>query len=129
MSFTIFLFIIFGIGTWLFSFYLDTNRIKNDLDSRGCKLLSKKWLLFGKGWFGEKNDRIYKVTYLDRDENKHTSFVKTSLFSGVYFSDDTITRYSEKFKEQKSAEEQQRRSLEQENARFKKELEAFKTKS
>lgn len=50
------------------------------------------WSPFGRGWFGEKNDRIYEVRYKDRMGNIHQATVKTSMLSGVYFTDDRIVQ-------------------------------------
>ena len=54
-----------------------------------------RWAPFGKGWWGEGSDRIYRVRYLDPEGNEHHAFCKTSMGSGVYFSDDKIARYSQ----------------------------------
>ena len=49
------------------------------------------WQPFGRGWFGEKGDRIYEVEYTDRDGASHSASCKTSMFSSVYFTDDLTT--------------------------------------
>lgn len=72
----------------------DSDRIKKDIESKGGTLISKERAPFGKGWIGERNDRIYKVVYLDKDGNKHQAFVKTSSGSSVYYSSDEIIEYS-----------------------------------
>jgi hypothetical protein len=88
-------FAIFAILIALFSHAFDNDRVASYIENEmGGKLISKTWEPFGKGWIGEKNDRIYKVLYLDRDGNTHEAFVKTSSFSGVYFSDDKIIQYN-----------------------------------
>jgi hypothetical protein len=68
----------------------DRSRIADYIHSRGGKVLSCHWWPFGPGWFGEKRDRIYEVTYQDADGNQHRAACKTSLMSGVYFTQDAI---------------------------------------
>ena len=79
----IFLLIVIGIAVRLLAGNFDTDRIDEAIKSRGGELISKKWSPLGKGWFGDRSDRIYKVTYLDSTSNKREAFVKTSMFSGV----------------------------------------------
>ena len=50
------------------------------------------WAPFGPGWFGEKSDRIYAVRYLDAEGNEHEAHAKTSLWTGVYFTEDEVVR-------------------------------------
>lgn len=69
---------------------LDGGRIESYVRERGGKLLTRRWAPFGRGWFGEKSDRIYEITYQDRDGNRRAATVKTSLFTGVYFTGDRI---------------------------------------
>jgi hypothetical protein len=78
--------ILFRLAAGMF----DHGRIADYIQSRGGKVLSCHWWPFGPGWFGEKRDRIYEVTYLDADGNQHRAACKTSLMSGVYFTQDTI---------------------------------------
>jgi hypothetical protein len=66
-------FLVLGVGLWALSSSLDS------------------WAPFGKGWFGEKNDRIYEVVYYDARGDQHWATCKTSLLSGVYWADDRIT--------------------------------------
>jgi hypothetical protein len=73
---------------------LDDDRIKTFIENQGGKMISKSWDPFGKGWFGDKSNRIYKVIYLDKDGNKHESYVKTSAFSGVYFTEDKVIEFA-----------------------------------
>jgi hypothetical protein len=77
--------IVAGIAVWIGSMSLDKDRIAAYLAERGSRIVSINWAPFGKGWFGEKNDRIYEVVYYDRDGHQHWATCKTSLFSGVYW--------------------------------------------
>ena len=74
----------------------DHGRIADYIQSRGGKVLSCHWWPFGPGWFGEKRDRIYEVTYLDAEGNQHRAACKTSLMTGVYFTEDTVVAVSKR---------------------------------
>lgn len=69
---------------------LDGDRIDAYLAERGCEVLDRSWAPFGTGWFGEKNDRIYEVVYRDRQGATRRATVKTSMFSGVYLTEDRV---------------------------------------
>lgn len=71
---------------------LDGNRIDGYVRERGGRVLDRSWAPFGRGWFGEKDSRIYQVTYRDREGNVRRASCKTSMFSGVYFTDDVVVR-------------------------------------
>ena len=90
-----FLMIVAFIGLGLFIRLLaggaDHGRIERYVAERGGRLISCEWAPFGKGWIGEKSDRIYRVRYQDADGNDHEASCKTSLFSGVYFTEDRLT--------------------------------------
>jgi hypothetical protein len=72
----------------------DDGRIRQYIASRGGVVQSIQWQPFGRGWFGEKNDRIYLVTYTDSSGDVHEASCKTSLFSGVYLSEDRLIKQS-----------------------------------
>ncbi|MCS7338240.1 MAG: hypothetical protein NZ739_08405 [Verrucomicrobiae bacterium] len=69
---------------------LDKDRIEDYIHSIGGELIDKSWAPFGPGWFGERDSRIYEIVYRDRDGRIHRAHVKTSLFSGVYLTNDRI---------------------------------------
>jgi len=73
---------------------LDDDRIRSYIGARGGRLVSKRWVPFGKGWLGEKNARIYEIKYVDREGDLHTAMCKTSAMSGVYLSDDRVIQQS-----------------------------------
>src|SRR5687768_1769302 len=98
------LFIIGAIVVWFLARAMDSNRVKEYVEARGGKLLQKRWAPFGKGWLGEKSDRIYEVRYLDKDGNVHQASCKTSMWSGVYWTEDRIVRYARKDKDGSSLE-------------------------
>jgi hypothetical protein len=110
---------------------LDHDRVREYVQSRGGRLLEANWAPFGKGWFGEKSDRIYEVRYADADGNEHRASCKTSLFSGVYFTDDRIIRYADDRAEEDHSDDSadgdlQIIALEQENQRLRDELKRLK---
>jgi hypothetical protein len=69
---------------------LDKDRVRAYIEERGGRVVSINWSPFGKGWFGEKNDRIYEVVYYDVAGCQHLATCKTSLFSGVYWTEDRV---------------------------------------
>jgi hypothetical protein len=103
---------------------LDHDRVRQYVEARGGRVLESNWAPFGPGWFGEKSDRIYEVRYLDRDGNEHRAHCKTSMWTGVYFTEDTITRYADRPQPRHS--EPTPSSLEEENRRLREELERLK---
>ena len=72
----------------------DDGRIRQYIASRGGVVQSIQWQPFGRGWVGEKSDRIYLVTYTDSNGDVHEASCKTSLFSGVYLSEDRVIKAS-----------------------------------
>jgi hypothetical protein len=71
---------------------LDQDRVQQYVESRGGKLLTARWAPLGPGWLGEKSDRIYQVRYVDAQGNEHEAHCKTSLWTGVYFTQDSIVK-------------------------------------
>jgi hypothetical protein len=80
-----------GIVLWMLTFGLDKGRITEYVHQRGGRVISISWAPFGRGWFGEKNARIYEVVYYDQGGNQHFATCKTSMWTGVYWTDDKIT--------------------------------------
>ena len=101
---------------------MDHGRIRSYVESRGGTVLDSSWAPFGPGWFGEKSDRIYRVRYLDQDGNEHEAHAKTSMWTGVYFTDDQIVQYADR----PSPTAREAESLEEENRRLREELERLR---
>lgn len=101
----------------------DQDRVKQYIEQRGGKLIAADWAPFGPGWFGEKSDRIYQVRYLDLDGNEHEAFAKTSMWTGVYLTEDRIVKYSKAHGDPEEID-----SLEAENRRLREELARLKRK-
>ena len=74
----------------LFAGSLDRQRIESYVARDGGRVESVSWAPFGPGWFGEKSDRIYQVRYVDRLGQLHDAHCKTSLTTGVYFTEDRV---------------------------------------
>ena len=69
---------------------LDRARIAEYLRDRRAELLSCRWAPFGRGWLGERSDRIYEIRYRDRDGGLREATVKTSMLTGVYLTGDRL---------------------------------------
>jgi len=83
------------IGIRLAAGSIDTGRIEEHVREQGGTLLDKSWDPFGPGWLGEQNARIYRIRYRDARGNVHEAHVKTSMFSGVYLTNDHIVERAE----------------------------------
>ncbi|NOT52711.1 MAG: hypothetical protein HOP10_15715 [Chitinophagaceae bacterium] len=97
----------------------DGGRIEDHFSEEGKEFISKEWAPLGKGWFGDSSDRIYVVRYKDKDGHIHEAYCKTSMFSGVYITEDKIVEYN------KDALTDVKK-LEAENLKLKEELERLK---
>ena len=84
--------IIIIIALYIIPRFFDADRITIYLSERNCTLIEKKWQPFGPGWFGEKDSRIYEITYRDAQGDIHHAYAKTSALSGVYLTEDQITK-------------------------------------
>lgn len=107
---------VLGIGLRLVAGLFDDGRVRNHIESRGGTLLEKRWNPFGRGWFGEKDSRIYRVRYTDAEGNLHQATCKTSLLSGVYFTEDLIVEWRQPQPDDEAAR------LAEENRRLREEL-------
>lgn len=67
--------------------FVDKSRIKDEVEAKGGRIISISWNPFGRGWFFEKNERHYAVTYADRSGATVSATCKTSLFTGIYWAD------------------------------------------
>jgi hypothetical protein len=83
-------FIVLAVLIRLASGSTDDGRIRENIEQQGGKIQSINWSPFGRGWFGSKNERIYEVVYEDAQGKVHQAYCKTSMFSGVYWTEDKI---------------------------------------
>lgn len=85
MDLSFFLMIISAaLGIRVLLHFVDKSRIQRELESCGGQILSIKWNPFARGWFGEKGERHYDVTFRDRSGNNISTTCKTSILTGVY---------------------------------------------
>ena len=88
MKFSFLLFAIAaGLAFRVVMHFVDKNRIKDEVEAKGGRIVSISWNPFARGWFFEKNERHYDVTYTDRSGTMQSTTCKTSLFTGVYWAD------------------------------------------
>lgn len=88
-------FILIAIVTRMMAGGMDHDRIRQYVEQRGGRVIDSNWSPMGPGWFGEQTDRIYGVRYVDRDGHEHEAHCKTSMWSGVYLTEDRIIRRRE----------------------------------
>ena len=91
------------IGILIFYFYLrsverDRERISEFINVQHGRLIWIKWSLFGLSFlrwdfFGLKNERIYKVRYLDFDQNVHLARCRISLWAVSLVEDQVVRHY------------------------------------
>lgn len=81
--------IIAVIGIRILADRLDRQRIRDHVEDSGGKVLGISWNLFGRGWFGSRNERIYEVSYRAKNGRTVEATCKTSMLSGVYWTSDS----------------------------------------
>lgn len=72
---------------------MDEERMKAYFQERGGKLIHSDRDEDAQSLLGKPKFRIHWIRYEDRDGNLHVARCKTSMFSGVYLTDDKIIRY------------------------------------
>jgi hypothetical protein len=82
-------FLAFAVAFRFVADRLDRDRIRKDVDLRGGHVLDITWKPFGRGWFGEKSDRVYLVEWEDAAREAHRSWCKTSMFTGVFWTEES----------------------------------------
>jgi hypothetical protein len=102
---------------------MDRERLRQYVEGRGGKVIYATWAPFGPGWFGGNKERIYQVRYLDHDDNVHEAYARTSMWTGVYFTEDHIIQYGKPPIDEEDVE-----TLGEENARLRAELARLKRK-
>ena len=100
---------------------MDGGRIDEYIRSEGGHILERHWTPFGRGWFGDRDMRIYEVRYVDREGNVHDATCKTSMWGGVYFTEDTVSGGVRGAGKDSAAQ-----TLLEENRRLREELERLK---
>lgn len=67
--------------------FIDRERIFRAACRKGWRDIEVKWAPFARGFFFEKGERHYRVTYRDSHGGRRTSICKTSLLTGIYWRD------------------------------------------
>ena len=101
---------------------MDGDRIRRYIQGRGGAVQESRWSPFGPGWFGARSERLYRVRYVDRDGAEHEADCKTSMWTGVYFTEDRIIKEVVRSISTAGAAS----SLEAENHRLREELERLR---
>ena len=93
------------IASLFYRFYilagLDKERISEEIVKYGHSVEEITWNPFGRGWFGEKGERYYDVTYRMHNGQVINTGCKTSMMTGVYWtgkSPDFVKTLPEKFR-------------------------------
>ena len=86
--------IVVAITVRIIAGFMDRERIQRFIGERGGRVLEISWAPFGPGWFGARGTRIYAVSYVDKEGGRHEVYCKTSMWSGVYFTDDKLSERS-----------------------------------
>lgn len=76
-----------ALGIRLLMHFIDKGRIKTAVESKLGRVVSIRWNPFGRGWFFEKGERHYDVSYINRAGATVSTRCKTSLFTGVYWAE------------------------------------------
>ena len=79
--------IVLAIASRFIAGSMDRERIRRYIKEGGGEVLDIAWAPFGPGWFGSR-ERIYFVSYRDRDGETENVHCKTSMWSGVYFTEE-----------------------------------------
>ena len=83
---TILLIVAMVVGVRIIAGILDKVRIEKTVQEKGNQLVSIRWTPFAMGWLGSKNERLYKVVWLEPSGRRISSTVKTGMLAGTYFS-------------------------------------------
>ncbi len=71
---------------------MDEERLHDYVKKHGWTLISCSWDPLGPGWFGEQSNRIYRVVYEDEQGIRYEAGAKTSVFGGVYLTNQCQVR-------------------------------------
>jgi uncharacterized OB-fold protein len=82
-----FLVIVGAVALRIVMHFVDKSRIKDEVETRLGRVVSITWNPFGRGWFFERGERHYDVTYIDRSGETIATSCKTSFFTGVYWAE------------------------------------------
>jgi hypothetical protein len=106
------LFAAVAIGWWILRDRWNRERIRRYFEDRGDAIIDLQWEPFAR-WFGEKNVTHYRVWYEDREGGKWECLCKTSMWIGVYTTDDRMYERSRDTGAEGDLREENRRLKEQ----------------
>ena len=69
--------------------FFDKGRIESAARAKGWKNVTVSWAPFAPGWFFEKGERHYLVTFVDEQGNRRERYCKTGLLTGVFWRDES----------------------------------------
>lgn len=67
--------------------HVDTRRITEAAEAKGWQGVRVDWAPFAPGWWFEKGERHYQVSYRDEEGLPAERYCKTSLMTGVFWRD------------------------------------------
>lgn len=84
------LIIICVVGIRVALHFVDKDRIQSAAVQKGLKDVVVSWCPFAPGWFFEKGERHYVVSYRDGNGNPRRRYCKIGLLTGVFWRDENI---------------------------------------
>ncbi len=75
------------VGVRVFLHFKDKDRILAVAQQKGWQDITISWAPFAPGWFFEKGERHYLVSYRDRNGKRCQQYCKTSLLTGIFWRD------------------------------------------
>jgi len=86
----IFLFVVVIVIIRVALYFVDKDRILSAALQKGWSDVVVSWNPFAPGWFFEKGERQYLVTYRDENGTQRRRNCKTGVFTGVFWRDENI---------------------------------------
>jgi len=73
----------------IFLHSIDKSNISDAASAKGWTNVDIRWAPFAPGFFFEKGERHYYVTYTNKDGKRGGRYCKTSLLTGVFWRDES----------------------------------------
>ena len=80
-------FVAFAVVIRMLAGNQDDARIRQEIERKGGAVIKIIWNPLGPEWLSRSADRLYEVTYRNRNGQTITANCKTSMFTGVYWAD------------------------------------------
>lgn len=84
----------FAIIVRIITGYIDKESIRGEIRRSLGRVISIKWNPFRTGWAGENGERMYQVRWVDSAGNVMDATAKTSLFTGVYWTSESVPTFA-----------------------------------